>query len=199
MTFNVVSSNSQFFVNCQNIAKLFLIKISTKKVFHLFATFKLTFYYWAITEEIFSPFESDNNEIQSSIVKTLSHYLYYNDEILMSFYWLLIAEILVIFVPQIMTFWWHGCIHLFCNILFYWKMVSMNALTYVMSLLLQSKIVCRSRKIGNYPIFIQFYFRERKTCADPEVRHSNTEESILYFIRRKYNIFWALSLILSYV
>ena len=27
------------------------------------------------------------------------------------------------------------------------------------------------------------------SCADPEVRHSNTEESILYFIRKKYNIF----------
>ena len=25
--------------------------------------------------------------------------------------------------------------------------------------------------------------------ADPEVRHSNTEESVLYFIRRKHNIF----------
>ena len=27
------------------------------------------------------------------------------------------------------------------------------------------------------------------TCADPEVRHSNTEESVLYFIRRKHNVF----------
>ena len=29
----------------------------------------------------------------------------------------------------------------------------------------------------------------RWTCTDPEVRNRNTEESILYFIRRKYNIF----------
>ena len=30
----------------------------------------------------------------------------------------------------------------------------------------------------------------RFSCADPEVRHSNTEESILYLIRSKYNLFW---------
>ena len=37
------------------------------------------------------------------------------------------------------------------------------------------------------------------SCADPEVRHSNTEESMLYSLRRKYNIFWAPLLILPYV
>ena len=30
----------------------------------------------------------------------------------------------------------------------------------------------------------------RKECADPEVRHSDTEESVFYFIRKKYNLFW---------
>ena len=27
------------------------------------------------------------------------------------------------------------------------------------------------------------------SCGDPEVRHSNMEESALYFIRTKYNLF----------
>ena len=37
------------------------------------------------------------------------------------------------------------------------------------------------------------------TCADSEVGHSNTEESVLYFIRKKSNLFWTPSLILPYV
>ena len=55
--------------------------------------------------------------------------------------------------------------------------------------------------ITNYTRQMQarwFHVIETQTspCADPEVRHSNTEESILYFIRRNQNIFWAPSLIL---
>ena len=33
------------------------------------------------------------------------------------------------------------------------------------------------------------------SCADPEVRQSNTEENLLYFIRKKHNRFWTPSLI----
>ena len=30
-----------------------------------------------------------------------------------------------------------------------------------------------------------------QSCTDPELRYSNTEESVFYFLRRKYNLFWA--------
>ena len=37
------------------------------------------------------------------------------------------------------------------------------------------------------------------TCADPEVRHSNTEESVFYFLRRNQNHILTPLLILQYV
>ena len=30
---------------------------------------------------------------------------------------------------------------------------------------------------------------QNQSCADPEVGHGNTEENLLYFIKRKHNLF----------
>ena len=49
---------------------------------------------------------------------------------------------------------------------------------------------------GDTSFFLQ---TDRRPCADPEVGHSDTEESVLYFIRRKLNLFLTPSLILSYI
>ena len=48
-------------------------------------------------------------------------------------------------------------------------------------------------------VSFRFNYFTRNAWADPEVRHSNTEESILYFIMKKHNLFQTPSLILPYV
>ena len=53
----------------------------------------------------------------------------------------------------------------------------------------------------SFPSFLTFFlsFVSTLPCADPEVRHSNTEETVLYFIRSKHNLFWTPSLILPFI
>ena len=48
-------------------------------------------------------------------------------------------------------------------------------------------------------ILLFFLQTDRRPCVVPEVGHTDTGEGVLYFIRRKHNLFWTPSLILPYV
>ena len=98
-----------------------------------------------------------------------------------------------------------GSFDLKLNFLTTWPLVDISVMNVLSSVSLSFFLFfdctfwveIQAMKPANASLMSMFHFGSWQSWADLEVKNSNTKESVLYFIRRIYNIFWTLSFCLT--